>query len=161
MIKLFFVFLLLLVSSAQASEEKVTPPKILSQKETDLLLGHHLFTTQTVSKFYIYFGEAHIENKDGVYYLRAKHKRTENSEIFNDPLYITMKGSIPEISNLSFKFEGEIELFYPGFMDKPCIKEGVFQFSRKNHPQYWRYKIQCPAHDIESFIEYIDIFVKQ
>lgn len=150
------VFFICLPVHAQKFETKIH-----DKNEAELLLGRHLFSTQTISQFYTYFGEAHIQNKDGIYYLQAKHKKANNSDISNDPLYIIMKGSILEISDLSFKFKGEIELFYPVFMDKPCFQKGVFKFSRKKHPRYWRYKIQCSARGVESFNEYIDIFVKQ
>lgn len=157
MVQFIFIILVLFSGVAEAAEQEIVKTLVYSQKEAGRLLGAHLFTTQTVSKFYLYFGDARIENKNGVYYVQGSHERMDKSDSYEHSSYVRMKGRVVEISDLSFVLQGTIEISDFGFIDKPCAKTGVFNFSRREHPKYWRYKMRCD----ESGIEYVDLFYKE
>ncbi len=135
-----------------------------------MLLGKHLFTDHHLCCRYIssydFFGEAIIFEKDGLYHIHGGHNGYYR---FKNPYFhgghLRMDGIITEIHHDYFMFKGTLETANLSSEQEwnICPRTGIFKFSRKSHPAYWRFQeSNRPYHcAYQSGGGYIDLFSEQ
>ena len=147
--KLLLIYFLLLVSCLSALAQQKTV--VNDTKARQQLLGKHKLSLQWIS--WDYFGTAIVTQKRGLYYLKGKQAGRGNQD------FLTVDGTITEISAREFKFNGKIvtQISHNNH-GNPCVREGEMTFRITGQRKYWRLmEMDSPC---EGIVDYVDIYFR-
>ena len=142
-------FLLLLALSVSVFAQQKTV--VNDAKSKNALLGKHKLSLQWIS--WDYFGTATVTQKNGVFYLKGKQEGQQSDD------YLTVDGTITEISAKEFKFDGKIVIkVNDNNSGQPCVREGAMTFKITGKRKYWRLvEMDNPC---EGIADYVDIYFR-
>jgi hypothetical protein len=114
------------------------------------LLGEHPISLQWIQFGKNDFGQAKVEEHDGVLTLKGGQKSKKDSD------FLTVDGIITEINPRDFHFRGKIVVKVGYNNDgKPCERNGDFTFRITGARQFWRLKeMNSPC---EAIVDYVDL----
>lgn len=118
-----------------------------------MLLGRHLMSLQWIS--WDYFGTATVTNRRGVYTIKGRQDGRGQSK--GD--YVTIDGTILEILDKEFVFEGKIVTRISHINGgEPCVRDGIKIFRVTGKRKYWRLvEMENPC---DQAADYVDIYFR-
>ncbi|HSI86007.1 MAG: hypothetical protein ACAI35_06340 [Candidatus Methylacidiphilales bacterium] len=133
-----------------------TPAKTVIQDKGayDRLLGDHKISLQWIS--WDNFGQAIVTEKDGVLSIEGEHKGGKQ----NPTDFLTIKGVITEVDELTFTFDGTIVTQISHIAKgEPVTRTGVYTFAITKNRPYWRMREMNNPKD--GVVDYIDIYFRK
>jgi hypothetical protein len=144
---IYFLFLFILSTSVFAQQKTIVNDVGARQ----MLLGKHKLSLQWIS--WDYFGTATVTQKNGVLYLKGKQTGRQTED------YLTVDGTVTEISAKEFKFDGKIVTkISHNNGGQECVREGAMTFRITGKRKYWRLaEMDSPC---EGITDYVDIYFR-
>jgi hypothetical protein len=127
----------------------IIPTRISSASARQALIGEHKLSLQWIS--WTQFGKATVTDDDGMLILKGEQRI--GSE------YVILNGTITDVSEKSFTFDGVIESKTSSVNNgQPCIRRGQMEFAITGNRRYWR--MQKMDNPCEAVTDYVDIFMR-
>lgn len=130
---------------------KATKTVVNSEPAKKMLLGNRGLRLQWLDFNSKELGKVAITDKDGLLYVEGRQ------EVKGD--YLEIKGTIAEINEKQFLFDGVI-ITRVNYINKgePCKREGRFTFRISGARQFWRMKEQ--QNPCDEAADYVDIMFR-